>query len=705
MIKERLSLLLLAAPCFLPAIWRFCLTGLAEPVGLLSDLGLGCLLLVLIRLLPRWLKAVVLIVWALFQLISVETFAAVGRFPSWQDLPYLLDLKFIERSGAGFHLAEPLYTLLLLATTLLAIPVLLRRPSRLLSAGGLALGLALLFSAGYGGARVNQSVAARYNPLHWFVMDVVAAHRQQGAAGVSVADLPQSLRTLDMSGQSLLTDHRIKNVLIVVLEGISGIYNPEIRAKMGVADGPFQMTGLAGATRDAMLIPDFVTHSHQTIRGLYAIHCGDVSKLSYDMPKGMELELNPQRAGECLPAQLAAGGWTTHYLQGAPLQFMNKDTVMPAMGFQQVHGLEWFADRREKDFVWGTTDPDFFAGAARYVRQLQRQEKPWLLSLLTVATHQPFDAPETLLKKYGDRKIAAVARLDEAVADFLEGLRRDGILDTTLVLVTSDESHGYVGADWYSSWGTMMVLAPDQPRLPRIKTGVFGLLDVEPSLLDYLQRPMPPSIIGRSFFRDYSAPRDMASYTSGKLRWQTADNRLFECSVDGVCYVADNAEILAPNRTAAHLDTAESGAKLFSLASLLDHKLTVGIDNQRLEFGRGEIRQLPKRIRNEWTDNLVGAEYLNFPKDSTVAVDIRLKAVTAAADGIQMRLVLRQFEQQVGDISYPPFPLLREGEECHIQFHFTNPQPRQSFSFHLVGEGENSSIQLEKFEVAISRGG
>lgn len=508
-----------------------------------------------------------------------------------------------------------------------------------------------------------------------------------------------------MQGKSLLAGGKVKNVLIVTLEGISGIYNPEIRQKMEVSDGPYQMLNLAKSTSKAMLIPDFVTHSHQTIRGLYAIHCGDISKLSYETPKGFELQVNPERAEECLPAQLAKDGWETHFLQGAPLQFMNKDTVMPAMGFKNVHGLEWFTERTENEFIWGATDNDFFLGARKYVRNLQQQKKPWLLSLLTVATHQPFDAPEESVKKYGSRKIAAVARLDEAVGQFIKGLQQDGVLEDTLVIITCDESHGYEGADWYGSWGFAAVLAPGQDGLPRLKEGTFGLMDMEASILDYLDLPMPPSVIGRSFFRDYTTAREMASYTSGKLRWQTADNKLYECSVDGNCYVSESAKILKPQRDQSKRDEANSAARLFGLAALLDHKLTVGLESQKLQFGHGEIRALPEKIRNEWADNLVGAQYLDFPQNSRVDVDIRLKAVTAEDAGVQLKLVLRQFEKEVGGIEFPPFPLLKTGEECHIQFAFNNPESRKAFSFHLVGEGKNSSIQLQKFEVAIHHGG
>ena len=697
----------LVIPCFFPVGWRLFTSALTQPAGLMSDIGLGIILYSVIWRSPRWFKALLLIFWALIQIMSQELLAAMQRLPSWQDLQYLVDPTFVRNTTAGFHLANPVFSLAFFLATVIAILVSRRRPAwgKVISgllAGSLLLGLHYPVSR----ALSNQSVAARYNPLHWFITDAFAKQLSREVKGLSLADLPQNLRVVDLDGKKLLpqvSPGRAKNVLIVILEGVPGISHPEIRQEMGVSEGGFLMQNLAESTSDGMLVPDFVDHSHQTIRGLYAIHCGDFSKFSYEMPKAMELQNNPERAAQCLPAQMSKQGWQSHFLQGAGLQFMNKERAMPTMGFQHVHGVEWFTERTQTDFIWGTTDEDFFKGARKYVGELQAAKKPWLLSLLTVATHQPFSATDEQAKKYGSRLNATMALLDESVSTFIDGLRQDRVLEDTLVIITSDESHGADGADWYSSWGLGIVLAPEQGSLPRIKKGTYGLVDIEASVLDYFALPMPPSIIGRSIFRDYNTPRDMVSYTSSKLRWHTADNFLYECGRDNSCRKMKAESIIGPRPEAVEQDKEDSAGRLFGLATVLDHKLSNQQQRQVLEFANGEIRKLPEKIKSEWTDNLIGAQYLDFPKNSTVHVDIRLKAVTAPPEGIQMKLTLRQFEIEAGDIEHPPFPLLHAGEECHVQFDFKNSAARQAFSFHLVGEGRDSTIQIAKFEVAIDR--
>ena len=636
--------------------------------------------------------------------MSQELLSAMQRLPSWHDLQYLMDPTFVKNTTAGFHLANPAFVWGFMLLTVIALLVPYRRP------GWGKMFVCLLFAALLLGvqhpvsrALSDQSVADRYNPLHWLIIDAFSKPFSPDVEGLTIADLPQSLRVLDLNGKRLIPKGKAKNVLIVILEGLPGIYIPEIREAMHVPEGIFQMQKLSQSTKDGMLVPDFVDHSHQTIRGLYALHCGDFSKFSYEMPKAMELQNNPERAAECLPAQMSKDGWQSHYLQGANLQFMNKEKAMPTMGFQHVHGVEWFTERTQNDFIWGTTDDDFFKGAKKYVRELQAAKKPWLLSLLTVATHQPFSATDEQAKQYGSRKIATVELLDEAVSAFIDGLRQDGVLDDTLVIITSDESHGAEGADWYSSWGLSIILAPEHNELPRIKKGTYGMVDYEATILDYFELPKPPSIIGRSMFRDYDTPRDMVSYTSSKLRWHTADDFLYECGRDGSCRKIKARSIIGPRPETVEQDTENSAGKLFGLAAILDHKVSSQKQKQVLEFANGEIRKLPEKIRNEWVDNLIGAQYLAFPEKSKVHVDIVLKAVTAPVDGIQMTLTLRQFEHEVTTIEHPPIPLLHAGEEAHVQFDFENQEARQAFSFHLVGEGQDSSIQIKKFEVTIER--
>jgi hypothetical protein len=690
----------LALLALAPLLWR--LSGLGQPgaAGLVSDAASGLLLLLLAGYSPQPLRLVLVWCWALFQGGAQELLAALQRLPVWQDLQYLADADFVGNTAAGLQLSAPALIWTLLGAALwvtLAPPA---RPRWRWLPAGLALVLVLLvWQARLGAAHDDQPVAARYNALHWLLAEALTE-----PAGPLPADLPPGLARLDLAGTPLPGGRPGRNLLIVVLEGMPGLYHPEIAGAFGLDPREVSLTQLAAATPGAMLIPDFVAHGHQTIRGLYALLCGDFSKQSWSTPKAVELQARPERAGQCLPAQLARHGWSTHFLQAAGLMFMAKDRLMPVMGFRQVHGSEWFTTPNPYPFDWGVVDAVFFQGAREYIARLRRDAAPWMLTLLTVGTHQPYAVPEALAARYPSRKLATVALLDEAVAEFIAGLRRDGVLRDTLVLITSDESHGAGPGDWVSSWGLGLVLAPEGAGLPRVKQGGYGLVDVTASALDYFRLPQPPDILGRSFFRDYAGPREMVSYTASKRRWHTATGLRYECADDGRCRVGRAASLLGPPPVDFRQDTGGDGARLFAIAAALDRRLSAGDRDRVLEFAAGEIRSLPEQVVNEWSENLLGAQYLDFPAGSRVQVTVRVRVLQAAAEGVRLRLLLKQWEHPVTGIEPPEFPRLPAGGEGRLEFAFDNPGARRSFSFHLLGEGRDARVRLEQFRVQVSAG-
>lgn len=701
--KNIIASFFLLIACFLPAVWRLLYQGLGEPIGLLSDLGCGLGILLLSLFSPHWVRIPVLILWVLAQAAARELILTMQRLPNWQDLQYLADPEFIANSTSGFNLSSPYLIGVFILSTLLACCFPTRRPGRQWLLRGSAVCVALLLAHTVVNSRFDkQSVIARYNPMHWFAVDSLTSALQRQSLP-DAASLPTGLNELELDAPSLLAKKgRAKNVLIVILEGIPGMYHPEIGKAMNMASTDIEMHRLAAATSEAMLIPDFTAHSHQTIRGLYSILCGDFSKLSWDTPKAFELQSNPARAQDCLPSLMSQFGWSTHFLQAAGLGFMGKDRIMPRMGFQQVHGTEWFTEPNPYPFEWGVVDKVFFQGAAKYIAQLRAKKHPWMLTLLTVGTHQPYAVPDDVASHFGSRKDATADLLDQAVAEFIEQLRRDGVLKDTLVIITSDESHGSPLADWVSSWGLGMVLAPEQKRLPRIKEGGFGLVDITASVLDYLQVKMPPTLIGRSFFRVYDTPREMVSYTTSKRRWHTVDNRRYECADDGRCRVGTAPSLLGPP-PAEFVADRDGGPRLAGIARVLDQKLLTDETTKTLQFANGERRKLPEKITNEWGDNLVGAQYLDFPAKSKVQVAIRYTALKAPPAGIQLKLLVKEWEYTQHDIPIPVFPVVHKGEEGEVEFEFANPKARQYFSFHLLGEGKNAEIRMDEFNVTIDQ--
>ena len=686
--------------------------GWSNLLGYLSDLAIGSLLLLLLQRRAWWLALPVLLAWASLIVTSAELVSAVGRLPTTADLTYLFDAQFMENSTGG-GLAHPWLPWALAAGVLAwlgSVWYSRGKPDVHLPRKVLALPM-LLFGVHWGCQHLMPSDAdqwRQYNLPHQLLWAGVgdlqrrALERlgeKQQFTPLSTTGLAQS----DLHGHKLLSSPgQARNVLVIALEGIPGAY---IRANRQALHSSFDedlMPKLSRWAKRGMNTPDYVLHTHQTIRGLYALLCGDYDKLANGTPKGMEMLTQNVRNQACLPAQLRHAGFATHYLQGAGLRFMAKDRIMPHIGFDSVHGQEWFNNKNYLPFPWGKDDRAFFEGAHKYVRQLRKQKQPWMLTLLTVGTHQPYSAPQRYLQRYGTAKQAAVAYLDDALDTFLVNLERQGVLKDTLVVITSDESHGIDGVRLASSWGFNLILAPEQTQLPHFKRGTYGHVDLATSLLDYFALPIPAALSGRSLFRDYDTGREMIAYTNGMLRYHDGHGTLTECDFQQRCrryasqgFIADRAEYLDRG-------TDTIGQQLTALASTLDQSLLQTPLNLRYQFGGPAAIQLRKRIRDDWADNLIGAQYLEMPEGSHTRVRVKVRSLDPKHNAY-IQLKAKEYEQDV-PLGLPEEIVVTADRPLELEFGFDNPSTRKAFSFHLLGYGAGE-VEVSDFSVITGAAG
>ncbi|WP_028634231.1 LTA synthase family protein [Pseudomonas parafulva] len=676
--------------------------GWSNPLGYVSDLALGGVLLLLLYRRPWWLGLPVLLAWAGLWVASAELVSAVGRLPTSADLTYLFDPQFMENSTGG-SLAHAWLPGLLGAGLLTWLVCAWRsrgQPGAPLPRSAWV-GVMGLFAIHWGSQQLAPSDAdqwRQYNLGHQVLSAGVGNLQRLVEGRAPFTPLPSTgLTQADLNGQRLLAaTGSARNVLIITVEGIPGAYLRPNREALHSRFDEDLMPRLGQWAARGMNTPDYVLHTHQTIRGLYAMLCGDYDKLANGTPKGVELLTQAERNQACLPAQLRQAGFTTHYLQGAGLRFMAKDRIMPHIGFESVHGVEWFGNRNYLDFPWGKDDRAFFEGALDYVGQLRKQDQPWMLTLLTVGTHQPYSAPADYLARYDTPKQAAVAYLDDALGGFLDALERQGVLKDTLVVVTSDESHGIDGVRLASSWGFNLTLAPEQRLLPTLKSGTYGHVDLATSVLDYFALPIPLALSGRSLYRDYDTGREMISFTNGMLRYHNGQGVFTECDFQQRCrryasdgFIADKARYLGQG-------DSYLGQQVGALAAVLDQSLLQTPLNLRYQFGGPSPIQLRKRIHDDWADNLIGAQYLEMPQGSHTRVRVKVRSLDPKRAAF-IQLKAKQMEQEVA-LGLPAEVKVTAKKPLEMEFRFDNPVERKAFSFHLLGYG-GGQVEVSDFSV------
>lgn len=238
---------------------------------------------------------------------------------------------------------------------------------------------------------------------------------------------------------------------------------------------------------------------------------------------------------------LRQGGWRTG-------GFTDGGFVLPMYGY--LKGFDWIhvspdADRKQGE-RYGVEHV-----TARALKWIRRKPDPFFVFLQTYEVHSPFDAPEPFRSRFvrpydgplpavpGMRRVnesydageleeadlrylhdlylAGVAYTDHVLGQFLDELRADGLLDSTLVVVTSDHGedfgeHGHLGhGDWLHE---SLLEVPLVVRYPGIYDGgaraeePVRLVDIAPSILEVCGLPAPDGWVGTSL-REVDAARDL----------------------------------------------------------------------------------------------------------------------------------------------------------------------------------------------------
>lgn len=467
---------------------------------------------------------------------NYEVVHAIRAVPRLGDAHFLADETFLFGSAVAFQ--RPwLGAGLALVSALLAWRGALRLgrrrvlPGLLLCLGASACVVVVVSEIDTRIARWRQVNVLAENVIAWAV-----APPRQAPAGKGVLSLAPTLAG-ELDGPARVAPAVARpNVLLVVLEGVSGVDLASLAAVHGRRPG-HPLPRLDGFARENVSFSTFVHHNRRTNRGLYALLCGTLPNLEEGMAWMTALAASSSTI-DCLPERLRGEGYRTAYLQAAPLAFMSKDEFLPRIGFDRVEGSERFAAADQRT-VWGVDDRTFFGEATRAIESLQRTRAPWFLTLLTVGTHHPYVVPQALAGGDGGgpaQARAAFRFLDRAVGEFVERLEAAGVREDTLVLITSDEAAAlWPGTDdglasaLSQNWGFLIAMTPERERF-RVDAPV-AQSDLALSVLDYARAPTREVFLGRSLFREPRAPRPIpfANVNTGATWLLEPSGRLIAC--------------------------------------------------------------------------------------------------------------------------------------------------------------------------------
>lgn len=325
---------------------------------------------------------------------------------------------------------------------------------------------------------------AAYAPLLSFVSFVLAAGGPQGAAQEPRAS------TVEIEPEALRDP---RSLVLIFAESLEATYS---RRDIFGDDFTPRLTALAsrGANFEDMRE---VNNTGSTITGMVGAMCALPlrSTMPWEHVNTLLPNVETPLPGEaCLGDVLAAHGYRTVFMGGAPLGFAGKGKFLGAHGFAELHGAsDLLPLLKDPDYRsgWGIHDDTLFGFAISKLDALADSDSPFALVLLTLDTHHPSGLPSRSCPSRGQEASDmefAIRCSDGLLSGFIDDIRSR--YHDVVVALFSDhlahrnelfsmlKIHGNSRRLRFSVWGPNV----DPIRVERMGTHY----DVMPTILDFM---------------------------------------------------------------------------------------------------------------------------------------------------------------------------------------------------------------------------
>ncbi|HUD02481.1 MAG TPA: LTA synthase family protein [Candidatus Paceibacterota bacterium] len=259
----------------------------------------------------------------------------------------------------------------------------------------------------------------------------------------------------------------------------------------------------------------------------------------YPLPDAVAFTTYAENTYDALPHVLDSNGYTTAAMHGDVATFWNRSNAYPSLGYEDVFSKPDYVVPRQVG-PEGLGDDDFFEQS---LPKLESLPQPFMATLITLSTHTPFTLPadletlsiptDTTLTPTQQQYLEAVHYSDRALGNFIDGLKKDGLYDNSLIVIYGD--HGaFIGtSDSQNQHVPLIVLAPGTALPKGVDTTPGSHLDLYPTVADLLGIQYPITVLGQDLFTTQTPVVTQRVPGTGAIKFIIGSNMQYIGSVDG----------------------------------------------------------------------------------------------------------------------------------------------------------------------------
>ena len=303
------------------------------------------------------------------------------------------------------------------------------------------------------------------------------------------------------------------NVIVFILESMGREYWGALNEPFDIPDYKSYTPFLDSLASHSLIFPNGFATSRKSIHGMPSILAGIPS---FETSYASSL-YSRQEVGSVVSVANELG-YHTSFFHGAANGSMGLLGFANTLGFERYYGRAEFNNDEEFDGSWGIWDEPFL-GYMKTV--LDEQKTPFLSSVFTLTSHEPYVIPKAYEGKFDKGDIPmhqCVGYTDNALRNFFKESQNAPWFENTIFIFTADHSN-QVHYPFYQKtinrFANPLMIYKSNSELNGVDMRLASHMDIFPTVADLIDYSKPFKSWGRSLVSDQEYHPFVINYFSG----------------------------------------------------------------------------------------------------------------------------------------------------------------------------------------------
>ncbi|WP_300669268.1 alkaline phosphatase family protein [Soonwooa sp.] len=295
------------------------------------------------------------------------------------------------------------------------------------------------------------------------------------------------------------------NVVIFIVESFgkeySGAFNKDTNIKNFVSYTPF----VDSLAQHSLIFTNAYANGRQSIHGMSSVLAG--------IPSLTDAFTSSPYSNQKIQSIVSVAndlGYDTSFYHGAPNGSMGFLGFGNILGFKHYFGKDEYNNDKDFDGIWAIWDEPFF----QYFANNIGKQQPFLATIFTASSHDPFKIPEKYEGKFKKGPLAIhepIQYTDMSLKKFFETASKKPWYQNTIFVITADHTNMTYYPEYQKAMNRfaipIMFYSPNPKyNLQGVNKDLAQQIDIYPTLADLMGYNKPIRSWGRSLVSDKNEP-------------------------------------------------------------------------------------------------------------------------------------------------------------------------------------------------------